>query len=242
VIYTIIVGVSPLTLARLDRFVEKAHYPWLYVWAWAVLGVNTLMLASCLLYSLLAYRGLRPPDGSLQWRSFRLLLWRTTSAEQLSLLGALLLTLVLRGETLGSPFSSAVAFVMIGNATIHCYQALRYATSLNAVKETERSAVRDGLQFASLQNYDRPGWWAQTLWTAYFLLVVFLLNWFATIAFLWTHVLRPLTLSSSLSFALLSSVVAIYGGVYIVERYSRHAMSAEMTAATDTDDNGEHLD
>lgn len=196
-------------LVRLTFFVEPAHDPWLYGYAWSAYAINALVLLFNLLYSRIAASGYRPPAGSYCWRSFRVYSSRLSTSEHLLLLGILLVLFVLRRDSFGSLVSMFVSLGMVANASRHVYQSIRAGYTMSMLRSRPDSTTR---------SRDLPAESASLWWLLFFVIVQLLTNLVFTIPFVWHFVLLPLIWSRRL--VVLAIAVCVLAGVLVVDKFS----------------------
>ena len=213
-IFTIELVATPVVLARLPVFIPfSRHSAFFYAWAWSTLAVNGLCLLSNLMYSAFVARGQRPPSGAYCWRSFRIVLSRTATSEQLALLACFGLAVILRRDGLGTPLGAVLGALSIANNVRYVYQVFRF----NASVAVARVGGSDP-HLTSSKN-DLPGRSSNTMWGAFVLYVLFVLNTATTTIFFALHVFWPVTaFSASLSVLIVS--LSICAGVWVVHQYA----------------------
>jgi hypothetical protein len=185
------------------------------MWAWTTLLVNGVCLVVNLFYSALVAHGNRPASGAYCWRSFRLVLSRTSTSEQLALLTCFCLTVILRRDNLGTPLGVVVGVASIANNVRYFYQAMQYRYALNIARRYRSQAMPP--------RSDWPHDGDNSVWGVFVFVVILALNTLATTAFFATNVFwSEFNFSTWLVVAGVALSVAV--GVWVVHQYASSAM------------------
>ena len=219
-VFTIELLATPVVLARLPVFIPFSRYSaFFYGWAWTTLVLNGACLLGNLCYSAFVARGLRPASGAYCWRSFRIVLSRTATSEQLALLACFGLAVILRRDGLGTPLGAVLGALSIANNVRYVYQVLRFKSSVKAAAAAAAAtAIRGGGDSASARH-DWPERSSNRLWGAFVIYVLFGLNTVTTTIFFAMHVFWPVTAFSA-SVSVLLVALAVCAGVWVVHQYA----------------------
>jgi hypothetical protein len=229
--------VPPAMLIRLATFIDSGKEPWVYAYAWTSVGVNTLALLSILIYALVYQHNHAIPSGGLCWRTFRAATVRFAASEHLMLLGLLFILFVLRGHSFASLATFLVAIALVANAARHCYQVLRagYTMFTIGMRALERAESGGANQLEPLIHAehtpvggDRPSPFANFWWLVFVILIEFLVNFGATVPFVWIFILYPFTGSHRLATLVVSLSMLI--GVMSVHRFINAEVIARVKA------------
>jgi hypothetical protein len=120
---------------------------------------------------------------------------------------------ILRREELGTPISAVVAAMTIANGVRHIYQVVRFKVSVSAVLHEQQQQQQ---QFSKV---DFPRRSVNTLWGAFFLVVLVALNTVSSAILFGVRVFWPVTTFSTLA-AVTLVAISVAVGMWLVNQYS----------------------
>lgn len=231
----LLIGISVWSLVHIEAFLREAAAEMselavnFVTWSWLMAAPNILVV----LFVLIGTPGQHaPPDGTFCWRTFRWTIAKAACSEQVALLGLLWMSLILQTDTLGTSLSVFIAALLFFSASHHFVHLVLFeqdfgTTLLHFVRRVSPQSIVSRPAPISVPFRPHTGSFpdadVNTVWFAFSLLLLFLLNVVFTTVILLRYIVLP-AVSESPWMACLLYAFAFLAAMWLLDTYEREAV------------------